>query len=559
MTLALLMLLACKDQNPDDSNAEWAPDLACPGGPDCASNAGPLKAGAATVSIVPTCFEAITDLDNDAEWDDDEPFLDCGCDRICPEDAGYSGPDSGEGDGQFQAVWMAGFQNRRPAVGVRDVISARAILFDQGDTRVGIVTLDLVGWFNGDVERIRQGVQDAGLDVDHLVVLSSHTHEAPDTIGMWGPTDSISGVDGDYIDYVVSQSVEAVRQAAADLREVGELRVGHVDASSYAEIGILNVLQDARDPKIVDVTFSAAILRDTAGQTIATLAHFGNHPESMADENGLITADYVAALRDGLEDGVVYEGYSRAGYGGVSLFLTGTVGGMMTPLGITITDGDGVARRDYSFERTDALGKVKAEMAMDAIDGGELIESPALSVATVGFMLPVENWAFQAGFLSGILQRETFDWDPSQTISESNLPKVRTEMNHLAIGPLQMLTIPGELLPELAVGGYDGSKVGTTYDLIVDEDNPNPPDLSQAPAGPYIKDYLQTEHAWILGLANDELGYFVPPYNFEIDENNPWFDEPEGDHYEETNSLGPSAAPLLDAEAQRLMGWVNGQ
>lgn len=557
MTLSLLLLLACKDQAADDSAEAWAPELYCPGSPDCASNDGALRAGAATVSIVPTCFEAFTDLDADAEWDDDEDYLDCGCDRLCPEDEGYPGADEGEGDGHFQAVWLAGFQNRRPATGVHDVISARAIVFDQGDTRVGIVTLDLVGFFNSDVLRVREGVEQAGLDVDHLVVLSSHTHEAPDTIGMWGPTDSTRGVDDAYIDYVVSQSVEAVRQAVGDLREVGEFRVGHVDASTYSEVGIRNVLRDARDPKIVDVTFSAALLRDTAGETIATLSHFGNHPESMADENTLITADYVDSLRTSLESGVHYESYDREGYGGVSLFLTGTVGGMMTPLGLTITDGDGVARRDYTFERTEALGKVKAEMAMDAIEGGELVDAPALSVERVSFLLPVENWAFQAGFLSGILQRETLDWDPSQVISETNLPKIATEMNHLAIGPLEMLTIPGELLPELAVGGYDGSKVGTTLDLIIGEDNPNPPDLSLAPAGPYIKDYLHTEHAWILGLANDELGYMVPPYNFELDDANPWFDEAEGDHYEETNSLGPSVAPMIDAEALRLMDWVN--
>ena len=40
----------------------------------------------------------------------------------------------------------------------------------------------------------------------------------------------------------------------------------------------------------------------------------------------LITADYVASLRTSLESGVHYESYDRAGYGGVALYLTGTVG-----------------------------------------------------------------------------------------------------------------------------------------------------------------------------------------------------------------------------------------
>ncbi|MCB9759649.1 MAG: hypothetical protein H6739_07385 [Alphaproteobacteria bacterium] len=562
--LLALLLLSCngKDETDDSAGPQgWTPDLYCPGDPSgvCDSNEGALSAGAAALSIVPDCFEAFEDLDDDAEWDRDEPFLDCGCDRLCPEDDGYPGPDAGEGDGDFQAIWLAGFQHNRPATGVHDPIWARAVVFDQGDTRVGILVLDVVGLFYDEVLRIREGVDAAGLDVDHLLVLSSHNHEGPDAVGLWGRTETVSGVNPEWMDKVVSQSVEAVRQSVSGLREVGEFKVGHVDASSYSDVGILNVLQDKRDPKVVDVTFSAAILRDTSGDTIATLAHFGNHPESIADENSDITSDYLNALREGLESGVEYDAYTRDGYGGVALYLTGTVGGMMTPLGLTITDGDGVERREYSHERTEALGKVKAEMAMDAIDQGQVVTDARISAARTTFYMPVENWGFQALFLSGVLARETYDWDPAQPVSDENMPKVLTEMDHLAIGPIEMLTIPGELLPELAIGGYDGSAVGTTLQEIVDADNPNPPDLSQAPSGPYLKDMVQSEHTWIIGLANDELGYIVPPYNFILDEVNPWFDEAEGDHYEETNSIGFSAAPTIQEKAEVLLDWVYAQ
>lgn len=341
------LLVACKDRsNSDDSAAEWAPDAFCPGSPDCQSTEGALRAGAAVTSILPTCYESWVDLDGDAELDDDEQTLDCGCDRLCPEDAGYPGPDEGEADGVFQAVWIAGFQNNRPAAGAWDTLSARALVLEQGDLRLGIVTLDLIGFFHREVLAIRAEANARGLNLDHVLVVSTHQHEGPDTMGLWGKTESRSGVDPDYVAFVIAQSAQALADASAGLREVGELRVGGVDASTYADIGILNVLRDARDPKVVDTRLSAAILRDTDGQTIATMSHFGNHPEATADENAYMTADYVHTLRLGLEEGLPYAADSRPGYGGVSLFLTGTVGGMMTPLGITITDPDGVARRD---------------------------------------------------------------------------------------------------------------------------------------------------------------------------------------------------------------------
>ncbi|MCB9746557.1 MAG: hypothetical protein H6740_28540 [Alphaproteobacteria bacterium] len=560
LQLLALLALSCnsdKDVADDTAPQAWAPDAWCPGAAGCETAEGALSAGAALTSLVPECFESFDDLDADAEYDRDEQFLDCGCDRLCEGDEGYPGPDEGEGDGEFQAVWMAGFQNNRPAQGVHDPIGARALVLDQGDTRVAIVVVDLVGLFYDQVVAIREGVDALGLDVDHVLVMSSHAHEGPDSVGLWGPTETVAGNPPEYMAFIRQQCVEAVRLAVADLREVGEYKVGAVDASGYSEYGILSVLQDKRDPKIIDTTFTAGIFRDTAGETIATFAHFGNHPEAMADENGLITADYLYSLREGLESGVEWESYSREGYGGVSLFMTGTVGGMMTPLGITVRDPDGNEMREYSFPRVIAMGKIKAEWAMDAIEAAAPVSDPDLSFARVVFQLPVENWGFQALFLSGILDRETFGWDPSQVVSDDNMPMVETEIDHLALGPLEMLTVPGELLPELAIGGFDGSAVGTTYQEIIDEDNPNPPDLSQAPEGPYLKDYMTREHRLILGLANDELGYVVPPYNFKLDELNPWFDEAEGDHYEETNSLGPSLAPRIDEESARLMEWVN--
>jgi hypothetical protein len=119
-----------------------------------------------------------------------------------------------------------------------------------------------------------------------------------------------------------------------------------------------------------------------------------------------------------------------------------------------------------------------------------------------------------------------------------------------------MLTVPGELLPELAVGGYDGSRINAPGVELIEPGNPNPPDVANAPKGPYIKDRMSSTYRWIIGLGNDELGYIIPAYNFELGAPQPWVDEAEGDHYEETNSLGPDMAALIDQYADLLMHWA---
>ncbi len=581
--LPLLLVLGCKGKAEDTSataatgtttttggatsgtattSPAWAPDIYCPGDPSgvCDDAAGTLHVGAGAVDITPACFESWEDPDENGEWDwNSEAFLDCGCDRLCAGDDGYPGPDEGEEDGEFQASWMAGFHTGRPAQGSHDPLWARALVLDQGETRIAFVVVDLVGWFNDEIDLTREELAAAGLDVDYLMVSATHNHEGPDTMGIWGKTATQTGVLPEYHAQVRTATVEAVAQAVAGLTEVASMTVGEVDIRDYSDQGARGFLRDSRDPNILDPAVGGAAFRDASGAVIASLGHFGNHPEAMADENVQITSDFADPMRRTMETGSSWDAYDRDGLGGTAIYVNGTVGGLMTPLGITVTDPDGGEWREYTFERNEVMGALMGEMALDAIEGGTEDTAPTIEVAAHSFLLPVDNWGFQAMFMVGIIDRETYDWDESQAIDDDNVPKVRTEVAVLRIGDLEMVTVPGELLPELAIGGFDGSYTDSPDTEIIDENNENPPDLSQAPEGPYLLEHLTTTYRWVIGLGNDELGYIVPPYNFQLSETLPWFEQAPGDHYEETNSLGPQTAPIYLEEAEKLIGWMNAQ
>lgn len=561
--LAMGLLLGGCASNKDTAGAnadQWRPDLACPGDAGCETlGDGQLYAGAAIRSITPTCYESWDDLDGNGEYaSSSEPFFDCGCDRLCAEDDGYPGPDEGEEDGTFDAIYMAGFGMNRPMRGVHDDIWARAVALQQGDLTVVLISLDLVGLFYDDVQTIRAQVADQA-DVDLVVVSSTHGHEGPDSLGQWGRQIGQTGYNTAYMETVLETAAAAAVDAVGNIQPA-TLQVGRVHLEDAdAEKGSRNIVYDHRDPKIIEPYINTARLVGTNGESIATVVNHANHPEALSADNTLVSSDFADALRRGVESGVTWADRSVSGHGGVCVYVQGAVGGMMSPLRVEVTDGNGDRHSDAGFEKSEALGMVLAEMALEADAQSEMVAEPALAVRTTSFRLPIDNIAFQAAFLMDMLDRPIFGIDSGDVviIDDDERPEIQTEVDVIDLGPIRMLTVPGELLPEMALGGYDESsgQPFTPLETLIDDSNPNPPDLSQAPTGPYFYDQMGGEYNWIIGLGNDEVGYIIPEYNFQLDDSSPYLQEADGDHYEETNSLGPETAALLSDAVTRLLTW----
>lgn len=569
--LSVLLLSACSgDVDSDTSAPDLAdrPTLVCPGDAGCeASDDTQLRAGAASISIEPACYESwVSGSDSVVYSPAVDTFLDCGCDRLCPGDDGYVSADEGEADGVFQRIFMAGGSNNVPAMGVRgpeqgglravgDGLFAKAVVLEQGNTTVAIVAIESIGLQYDDTLATRALLAEQGVDLDHLLIHSTHSHLSVDAIGLWGPGLTETGYNAGYFDQVRQTIVDAVQQAQTAMVPVS-MTVGEVDVSTYSpDKGVRNVVTDTRDPFIIDPMLGAARFASADDETVATLVSFGLHPETMLGRSAYMSSDFVHALRATVEDGVAWQTYQRAGIGGTTVYLNSTMGGMMTTLRLTNTDPDG---NDWgasgSWEKADAIGQQLGEMALDAIEGGETVEQPALRVRTQQFFLPIENRLFQTAGLLGVMQRTQFNYDSSEPIDDDNQPDVQTEVNVVDVGPLQLLSIPGEMLPELAIGGYDGSMVNAPGRAIV-EVTDNPPDLTNAPVGPYVKDEMSGSYRWIVGLGNDEIGYIIPSYNFMLSEDSPYILEADGHHYEETRSLGPTTAERIQTQTRRLVDF----
>ena len=120
-------------------------------------------------------------------------------------------------------ISLCGFGNRKgPAETVYDDLFARALVLDDDQTRLAIVTSDLIGFAPDLVERIRNLVERAaGIPGACLLLNGSHSHSGPTVMSFR----SMGRRDGAYEDVLCRQVAGAVRMAADRLQAVS-LRAG---------------------------------------------------------------------------------------------------------------------------------------------------------------------------------------------------------------------------------------------------------------------------------------------------------------------------------------------
>ncbi len=543
VALAFGMAVGCSDDdsgtndNEDGGIADAGPDVLtydlqtqqCPGDPDCPDQGdNTFYAGAVIVDVTPEDLKegpSFVDANGNGEYDKNED----------------SYTDSNN-NGEFDAVWIAGF-GTRPATGIHDPIEARILAMRHNETTVVLVSADFVGFFYDHVLGIRERLDSTtAAEVDKIVFTSTHNHEGPDMVGIWGASFIESGFDPVYMEWVQNEIADGVTAAVAAL-EPAHIVHGAI-AVQDATGNTLNLLDDSRDPVIMDNQMRVMrFFRPSDDSTIATLINFGNHPEVLWDDNGLISSDFPHWLRKGVEDGIPG---MLDGVGGVAIYVQGTCGGLIGPGHVhPINDAGEVVEDRHSWEAVEAFGNRYAEFAvaaLDATNGAVVDTEPFLAFRSREVFLQVANFNYQAAYRLGIFTRELYNFNPDVYIDENNMPDVVSDLVYLQVGLSSMVTVPGELAPEVFIGCYDGS---CSYGFeFVDTDAENPPDINLAPEGPYLKDLLQADGSqfqWLIGLGQDEVGYILPNFDYKLSELSPYVTEAPGEHYEETNSLGPLA------------------
>jgi hypothetical protein len=425
-------------------------------------------------------------------------------------------------DVKEKTVYMAGFGHNRKATGVHDPLKARVVVLQHGADKIALVSVDLVGFFHPQIESVRRRLA----DFRYVLVSSTHNHEGPDTLGLWGASAFRSGVDAEYLAYVEKQIVEAVKTADA-ARKTVTARIGAARAPE--------LLRDTREPYVKHDELVALEFRDKDDKPAGLVVQWNCHPETLGDKNTRISADFVGAAVKALHDKhrcpIVY--------------LTGTVGGLMTSLGVEIKSAAGKVLDDGTFEKTERYGELLAEVAERARKAARPVKLTPLRVRSRLLFLPLDNKLFLLARQLGVVNREAFLWtgdpykaEPAKEVKADKPLCTRTEIAWLRLGDLDIAAIPGEIYPELVL-----DKVQDPADAAAD--------FPDAPIEPAIYKQLRGPHRMLIGLAGDEIGYIIPKRQW--DEKPPFCYGRKKAQYGEVNSLGPNTAPLLCRAFQELV------
>ncbi|MDX5476897.1 MAG: neutral/alkaline non-lysosomal ceramidase N-terminal domain-containing protein [Cyclobacteriaceae bacterium] len=305
-------------------------------------------------------------------------------------------------------AFIAGDKQNRRFSGVLDNLYVKAAVFYDGNENFALVTVDCIGLLYQELLKIRGkvGTMDLGIPFspEKIVISSTHTHSGPDVVGLWGEDYTQSGLDPDYMDFLIKTTTEQIQIAASKL-EKANAKYGRTE---YGHNWVANICEEEIDRSVTVLQF----LNDK-GQNILSLTNFACHPTYLDAVYNEVSADYVAGFYQEMEKQM----------GGEHLFIQGAIGGWIQPMDKGVPYSE-VLRR----------GSGLANAAVSALKEGKNLQSASLSFQSKKIDLPVENEAWQQLAAGGIIQRAISD-------------VVETEVVWFSIGEANFATHPGETAP----------------------------------------------------------------------------------------------------------------
>jgi hypothetical protein len=341
----------------------------------------------------------------------------------------------------------------KPAKEKRGELTARALVFRKGEVSVAIVALDSLGFPSVLGDRVRARVP--RIPGHNILIGSTHTHSAPDCYAF---PNGLGGHTGDlkYMEFVCEKAAEAVNDAIDHL-ELASIKIATGEAKG-------KIAYNYYAPDLYDRRMSVIQAVSPSGKVIATLVNYAIHPEVLGNEVGILSPDLVGPLCEKIE----------AQTGGTAIFMNGAQGGMITADNRNL-DQPRDALRAYwrdsrTWEECLRIGHLMADEALRIVKDAREQKDPGLFCEAMSVRFPVESDLMWAVILGSPLRYPHND-DRS----------IQARVNLVNLGNAQILTIPGEALPNI---------------------------------GFYLKRKMHGKHNLLFGLTNEAFGYILTKVDF---------------------------------------------
>ena len=336
----------------------------------------------------------------------------------------------------------------KPVTTKKGDLYVRAMVLENGGEKIAIVNIDNLGWPAALGNKSRKLIKN--IPFDNILIGATHTHSAPDAYA-FPDENGNHAADLDYLEWCTVQIADAVNEAFKN-REPAKLKIAIAEAEG-------KIAYNYYAPKLYDPRCGVIQAIGTTGKNkdkpLVTLVNYAIHPEVIGSNRAILSPDMVGPLYNRIE----------AKTGGMAIFMNGAQGGMVTADN-RLDDG----KEASDWEECKRIGNLLADEALRIVADAPVQENPTLLAANKKVVFPIES-----AMLKHILQNSPLNY------SKDNTDSISTTLNLLNIGTAQILTIPGEALPNI---GY------------------------------YLKRKMPTAHPFLFGLTNDAFGYILTKEDF---------------------------------------------
>jgi hypothetical protein len=326
---------------------------------------------------------------------------------------------------------MWGYEDRhKPATGTLDPLYARVLVLEAGQTRLGLVTLDLGRSFGpASLARLRDAARKSS-GISCLLVAASHTHSAPVI------KDAYQSGPPEWERAALEKIEHAIAGAAGGLQEArigvgtGVAYIGHnrlrVNADGTVSWFERNLTRIPTAP--VDPTVTVLRIDRADGSPLAVLVNYACHPVVFGSDNLRYSADYPAVMNKVVEEEV--GGHVQ------SFFLQGAPGDINPYYAVTPIEQNAVGMRDWTGER---LGKEAARVAKQI--RSRALDAPGIEFAesSLTVRLRWDAGKFRAALLK-FLGPDVLEEYGAQIVPEIQLPVTTVLINK----EIALMTMPGE-------------------------------------------------------------------------------------------------------------------
>lgn len=305
-------------------------------------------------------------------------------------------------------AFIAGDKQNRKFTGINDDLYAKVAVIYDGETSIALVTLDCIGLLYTDLVKVRNEVKGRKLAIpfnpENIVISSTHTHAGPDVVGIWGEDYTQSGVDPEYMAFLIQKITDGIEKAVGNRKQV----YAEYAETSFGDTWVANICDEE-----IDRSVTSLIFREGNGDTVLSLTNFACHPTFLDAVHSEVSADYVGAFYKTMETTL----------GGDHMFLQGAIGGWIQPI-----RGGGI--KEEAFK----MGHELAITTLKAIERAKPLSDTKLYFKSKKIDFEVDNNAWRQFSAMGLIDRKVME-------------TVTSEIALFSIGGAKFVTHPGETAP----------------------------------------------------------------------------------------------------------------